>query len=263
MLGDVSEYYSGEKTYTAEQLLQGFEDVGTLIANQPGRKNACIIVAAGDFPEMSFHRQEGDLVIAADAGLKHLQSIDMEPDLVLGDFDSVEPEQLSHIRALRAKDPTKVKSLSVEKDDTDTMAALKIGLERGYDLFFLYGFLGGRRLDHTLANLQALRFLKNHGATGYIAEGEAGAMLLHNEAIMLALPKDFHLSLLCISDEAKGVTIRGLKYEMENGALSSDYPLGVSNASKGTAALISVEEGDILLLTAHVKHDEMMRRKRT
>ena len=78
------------------------------------------------------------------------------PDLLLGDFDSMDqPEDFDRVRRM-----------PVEKDDTDTMLAVKTGLEQGCGEFYLYGGTGGKRLDHTLANLQTLLYLRRRGAPG-------------------------------------------------------------------------------------------------
>lgn len=101
---------------------------------------------------------DSDYVIAADAGFEYCTENCIIPDLVLGDFDSLG----------KAPKHPNVLQLPVEKDDTDTMFALKLGLEKGYRRFYIYGGLGGKRPDHTIANMQALLFLLSHGARGWL-----------------------------------------------------------------------------------------------
>lgn len=115
----------------------------------------CFIFAAGTFYGLRRKPEEPeDLVIAADAGYRTCRELGIVPDLLLGDFDSMEqPEDFANIH----RSP-------VEKDDTDTMLAVKTGLEQGCGEFYLYGGTGGRRLDHTLANLQTLLYLRRRGA---------------------------------------------------------------------------------------------------
>ena len=115
----------------------------------------CFIFAAGTFCGLRERPGDpGDLVIAADAGFRICRKLGITPDLLMGDFDSMEaPKDFAHL--IRAP---------VEKDDTDTMLAVKEGLRQGCTDFLLYGGTGGERLDHTLANFQALLYLRRHGA---------------------------------------------------------------------------------------------------
>ncbi len=118
--------------------------------------NRCFIYSAGTFYGLREQPRPGDFKIAADAGLLLCRKLGIEPDLIIGDFDSMpQPKDEPCVR------------VPVEKDDTDTMLALREGLAHGCTEFYFYGATGGRRLDHTLANLQSLAFLRRHGARGY------------------------------------------------------------------------------------------------
>ena len=110
--------------------------------------SACYIIGAGPFYGLVQKPQIGDYILAADGGYRHCQTAGLTPDLLLGDFDSLE----EHPTTLDTQ------SFPVEKDDTDSMLAMKLGLEKGFRTFHLYGGTGGR-LDHILANLQGLGFL--------------------------------------------------------------------------------------------------------
>ena len=116
----------------------------------------CFIFAAGTFYGLRERPAPEDLVIAADAGAIACQAAGLVPDVLLGDFDSMEPPGGS----------AKVVRLPVEKDDTDTLAAVRSALEQKFDTFYIYGGTGGKRLDHTLANLQTLLLTPaaGHGA---------------------------------------------------------------------------------------------------
>ena len=110
----------------------------------------CFIFAAGTFYGLRERPAEEDLVIAADAGYRACQEAGVTPLLLMGDFDSMD----------QPADFANVHRVPVEKDDTDTMLAVKAGLEQGCTEFHLYGGTGGRRLDHTLGNLQTLPYLR-------------------------------------------------------------------------------------------------------
>lgn len=208
------------------------------------RKGKCILVCAGDMGEEKIPYEEGDFLIAVDAGLEHLSRRGMVPDYILGDFDSLKEEFFPILEAFREKHPEEVMTLPVEKDDTDTIAAARTGLDRGYRDFLIYGGLGGDRLDHTLANIQTLSFLKKHGADARLVGQGTELFIICKETVIFDPDYDGILSLFALDPEVRDVTIRGVKYPLEKGTLSSSFPLGVSNRiTPGRPASVSVGEG--------------------
>ena len=125
---------------------------------------------------------------------------------------------------------------------------MRRGLALGYRRFVLYGSLDGPRLDHTLANFQTLQFLADRGAQGWLIGSSYIATLVKNAA--LTFPDHFSgiLSVFCMGADARGVTLTGLKYTLEDAALTAGVPLGVSNQFIGAAATVRVKEGSLLLL---------------
>ena len=196
----------------------------------------CVIFCAGDFHGLAEPVTAKDLCIAADGGLRHLQQLGLEPDVILGDFDS-----LGYI-------PQKATVFPVEKDDTDAMLAARRGLELGCDRFVFYGALEGPRLDHTVANFQTLQFLADRGARGWLVGEHTTATVLKNGTLTLPAAQEGIVSLFCLGPDATGVTIRGLQYGLEQGTLTAGFPLGVSNHLVGTPATICVEQGSLLVL---------------
>ena len=193
----------------------------------------CVIFCAAEFEGTAV---PADLVIAADGGLRHCEKLGLSPDVVLGDFDSLGfvPEgALVH---------------PVQKDDTDAMLAVRLGLERGFREFVIYGGLDGPRLDHTVANFQTLQFLADYGAFGYLVGRTHTVTVLKNGALAFSPEAEGIISVFCMGGDAEGVTIRGLQYELENGTLSAGFPLGVSNHFIGKCAEISVQEGSLLII---------------
>lgn len=197
----------------------------------------CFIFAAGTFYGLHERPQEDDFVIAADAGYRTAEKLHIQPQLIVGDFDSApKPEGMIPCEVY----PT-------EKDDTDTMAAIRRGLAMGCTEFFLYGATGGSRMDHTLANLQALAFLKNHGAQGYLYDDKMVYTVICNET--LTIPRTVpngRVSVFCMTDSAT-VSNRGLKYPLNNARLRQDYPMGVSNQIVEQPASVSVKDGMLLV----------------
>jgi len=211
----------------------------------------CIIIGAGDLTVGSVAVGEEDLVIAVDGGINYCGVLEIEPDIILGDFDSVNDAQREAILNMKEQIPDRVMVLKPEKDDTDMLAALKLGLEKGYDYFLLYGATGGR-LEHTLANIQCLLFLKNHGAVGYLMDGSGMIFVMRNEEVKLRANLEGYFSLFCLGKEAKGVTIKGLKYELEDYTMTNAFPIGVSNEFIGKEATVSVRDGELVGIVNYV-----------
>lgn len=194
----------------------------------------CFIFAAGTFFGLRERPADGDLVIAADAGYRVCEQQNIKPDLLLGDFDSMELPAFSG----------EVCRLPVEKDDTDTMAAVKEGLARGCTEFFLYGGTGGKRLDHTLANLQTLLYLRRRGARGWMFDDDFVWTVIENESLNVPRETDWALlSLFGLGDRAEGITLQGVQYPLTDGVLTPEFPLGVSNHIMEETAHIFVRQG--------------------
>lgn len=195
-----------------------------------------MIFCAGGFDRLVMPIEKDDYLIAADGGFAHVQALGQKPDAILGDFDS-----LGYV-------PENANIFPVEKDDTDAMLAVRHGIAKGYKEFLLYGTLDGPRLDHTVANFQTLQYLADHGARGYLIGLTQIATVIQAEAVRFPACAEGIVSLFCLGSDARGVTLKGLKYPLENGCLSPGFPLGVSNHFLGNAAEISVAQGSLLML---------------
>lgn len=207
----------------------------------------CIVIGAGDLTVSTLEVTEKDLVIAVDGGLGYCSVLGAEPDLILGDFDSVSPEEAKAVEALERQIPERIMRLPKEKDDTDMLAALKEGLRRGYRNFRIYGGTGGR-FDHTLANIQCLLYLKKQGAVGYLMDGTGMILVLMDESVEFQKGLEGYLSLFSLTEESVGVTIRGMKYPLEQAVLRNDFPIGISNEFTGETAVVSVERGQLVCM---------------
>lgn len=200
-------------------------------------RRRCWVCGAGDFTSRLLTPRRDDLVVAADGGLAHLKELRILPQYILGDFDSLgyQPEGEN------------VASYPAEKDDTDMLLAAKYGLEHGYETFVFYGSLGGR-LSHTIANLQLLRYLCNQGCHGFLVDGNSIVTMLRNERMTISASGAGMLSVFAQGGNAEGVTIRNLKYNVEDALLSPGYALGVSNEFVGEEAEIAVKDGALLVI---------------
>lgn len=196
----------------------------------------CHIVGGGDFFGIR-PTGEGDFIIAADKGLLYLQNLDITPNLVIGDFDS-----LGHTPNGR-----NIIVLPCEKNDTDMGAAVAEGVMRGYKNFILYGASGGRA-DHTLANIQLISSLSRRGMTAIIDARKTSFTSITNGRIIFDENAKGMISVFSHSDISSGVTISGLKYELKNGTLKNTYALGVSNEFVGKMSEISVAQGTLTVV---------------
>ena len=196
----------------------------------------CVIFCAAECDGLARPIGPDAFVIAADGGLRHTEKLGIAPDAVLGDFDSL------------GYTPNGANVFPVEKDDTDAMLAVRLGLRQGCGEFLLYGSLDGPRLDHTVANFQTLQFLADHGAAGYLIGNTTMVTVVKNGKITFPAGLSGTISVFCMGPDAVGVTEKGLFYGLENASLTSVFPLGVSNHFTGEAAEISVKNGSLLVL---------------
>ena len=196
----------------------------------------CVIFCAAEFDHLLEPLTEDDYIIAADGGLAHTRKLGIIPQAVLGDFDSL------------GYTPEGANVFPVEKDDTDTMLAVRRGLTLGYKSFILYGSLDGPRLDHTIANFQTLQFLADHDAYGYLVGRDYLLTVVKNGTVRFPAGAEGTISVFCLGSDATGVTERGLHYPLEEATLTAGFPLGVSNHFTGEAAKVTVKNGSLLIL---------------
>ena len=199
-------------------------------------RKRCFIFAAGTFFGLRETPGPGDAVIAADAGYRTCRQAGLVPDLLLGDFDSME----------EPADFARIQRVPVEKDDTDTMLAIKTALAWGCGEVHLYGGTGGKRLDHTLANLQSLLYLRRRGARGYLYDDDFLWTVIENESLTIPRTVEWGLfSAFCLGDRAEGIDEVGFQYPLQDAVLTPEFPLGVSNHIVEPEATITVRRGTL------------------
>lgn len=189
-------------------------------------------IYGNEFPVIS----PGDLIIAADRGAEILAKRGIAPHITVGDFDSssVIPEE-------------NVIKLPVEKDVTDTHAAVDIALERGFDEIHIYGGMGGR-VDHTFANYSLVASLAVKGIKAYLSGEGYCITAVSDGKITLEGRKGSTLSVFSWSEVSRGVTLSGVKYPLCQAELHKNFALGVSNSFSEEYAEISVSDGILLVM---------------
>ena len=166
-----------------------------------------------------------------------MDALGAKPDLIVGDFDSHENPRLE----------TETIVLPREKDDTDTVYAVKEALRRGFGEFLLIG-VTGRRLDHTLGNVSILLYLDARGKRGTIIDDWSEMEIVSGKPVSVG-EEYAYFSLLNISGTAREICIQNAKYPLQNGEISCEYQYGISNeVLPGKEARVSVGKGKALLV---------------
>lgn len=214
------------------------------------KSGKCIVIGAGDLTVGEITAAEDDFVIAVDGGLSYCGILGVEPDIIIGDFDSLSEQEAEAVRTLERQEPERIIRFPREKDDTDMLAALKEGLSRGYRDFRIYAATGGR-LDHTLANIQCLLYLKRHDAVGYLVDGTGITLVIMSETVHFQRNMEGILSLFSLERETRGVTIRNMKYTLDDAVITNDFPVGISNEFIGEEAEIIVEDGALVCMVSY------------
>ena len=216
-------------------------------------KGRCVIVAAGETRDYERTRallREGevesegkrDFFIFCDGGLSHAEGLGINPDIIVGDFDSCDAELLA-----KWKGQCETVRLPREKDDTDTLFAVKLALERGYEDFLLLGAMGAR-FDHALANVSILLYLDGLGKKAVLADDYSTMQIVGNKPLNIE-DNCSYFSVLTVAGDVSGVNIKNAKYPLENASLSADFQLGISNeVLPGHTAQVSVGHGRVLVV---------------
>ena len=202
--------------------------------------NRCVIVGGADinnYDRICGNLTASDYMIFCDSGLKHLEQLKTKPGLIVGDFDSHKNPHLDAETIV----------LPCEKDDTDTVYAVKEAVRRGYCDFLLIGVVGAR-LDHTLGNVSILLYLDSLGKKGCIIDDYSEMEIVSGKPVSISDSYSF-FSLLNISGCARGITITGAKYPLSGAEISCEYQYGISNeVLPGQTAAVSVACGKLLLV---------------
>jgi len=206
-----------------------------------------IVIFAGGHPGSDSARliRPGDLLIGADSGALRLIELGFAPDLAIGDFDSVTPDELETIR--RASRRTEIVD-PVNKDYTDTELAFNRALEMEPDEIVIAGALG-TRFDHSLANVHLLAAAHRRGVRAVVAGGGNEIRLAAGgERLALRRPDHPTVSLLPLTPVVTGVTLEGFRYPLRDARLEIGQSLGISNVLEAEEGVVSVSEGLLLVM---------------
>lgn len=205
---------------------------------------AFIYIGGTVYPEnITEHPKADDLCIAADIGYLNAKKLGDTPDIIVGDFDSGE---LENIKATFPK--ADITSVPSEKDFTDTELAVDTALKKGADNIIIIGGLDGR-MDHSLANISIIENLSKMRVYATITNGKN--RIRYIEATSTLIPRSHfkYLSLIPRTPKTKGITVLGCKYPLEKASLSIETQgVGISNEILENCAFIAIKKGGLLII---------------
>lgn len=194
----------------------------------------CIIIGAGNFQNEIITKEKEDLLICADAGYSHVKDMNLDIDLIVGDFDS-----LCNIPA-----NVNIYKLPKEKDETDLFVATEEGMKKGYTEFHIYGALGGR-IEHSIANIQILSNLTTRNIKAKLFDRNTIIEVLSLGTHIYSEEMNGYISLFSLTEESI-ISINHLKYELQNKVITNLFPLGIDNEFIGRVATINIHKGLVL-----------------
>jgi thiamine pyrophosphokinase len=213
--------------------------------SRAGEPSACtaIVLAGGDRAPSSLRARlpHADLVIAADGGLAQADALGLAVDAVVGDFDSVKPDDLAAAQRAGAD----IERHPAAKDYTDLELAVIAARERGATRVVVVGVWGGR-VDHELANLLLL------GSDAYAslsleAIDARGRVIAVRDQCEITGARGQLVTLLAVGGPATGVRTTGLRYPLHGETLAPGSSRGVSNEFVEPTATVSVATGVVLV----------------
>ena len=128
--------------------------------------------------------------------------------------------------------------------------AAEEGFKKGYTKFVILGGTG-KRFAHTMANIQLLAHIAKKGGIGYLLDDTYVSFVICDNVYEMSPRNSGYISIFSLSDTSESVTIKGLKYEIENTKISNLTPFGLSNEYIGQAAVISGSNASLLIITSH------------
>ena len=185
-----------------------------------------------------------DFIIAADGGAQHCISLGVTPDVIIGDFDSLEPDTLNAFQHAGVE----LIKFPAHKDETDLELALQLALDRGFDEVFIIAALGNR-WDMSITNILLLANPTLSKLYIRILDGSKELFLIRGSSqVEIHNQAGLRLSLIPLAGDAVGITTHGLEYPLIDETLYFGSPRGVSNVFKQDSAHIQIREGLLLCI---------------
>lgn len=209
----------------------------------------CIVFSNGEYGALESYRSvlaSAEIVLCADGGANYAYAMQVLPNIIIGDMDSIRPE----VREYYEQRGVPMHKFPRRKDFTDTQLVLSVAASLHADEIIFIGSLGGR-LDHTLSNLFAGMELASKGKKISHFHPDYTASLLYNGELELEGRAGDLVSVLALSEQARGVCEKGFEYPLDEVLLESKNPYAVSNVMSEPRSQVSVGEGTLLILHYH------------
>ncbi|SHJ04529.1 thiamine diphosphokinase [Lutispora thermophila] len=203
-----------------------------------------VIICNGEITDYSYSTkviQSADYVICADGGTRHTYAMGIDPDIIIGDFDSSSSEYLEYYK----NKGIKVEKHPIEKDKTDSHICILKALDFSDEIVILGAT--GNRLDHTLANISLLKIGIDRGVKMYIADKQNEIFLIDREITISGKPGEY-FSVIPFTPRVEGICINGAKYELNDAVMEFGDPYGTSNEFKEKKVHISIKSGYLLVI---------------
>ena len=207
-----------------------------------------IIIANGQIRDNDFYRSliaPTDLVICADGGASNALALGMQPQIVIGDLDSLD----GNLKAQLDAEGCQILTHPARKDETDLELAWRYAIDRGVDESLILGARGSR-IDQTLANVLLLTLPEMRSVKIRILDGRQEVFLIRNEALVEGQVGDT-LSLLPLTEQVTGIYTEGLEYPLENDTLYLGPSRGISNVLTSSQARVRIGQGLLLAVVIH------------
>lgn len=217
---------------------------GCFFMNPKNRK--IVLFANGELPKpkaLAKKLGDTDFLIAVDGGLNHMIPLNLEPDLIIGDLDSIDEATLQPYREKK----TKIQKFPTDKDQNDLELAIQAAIEMDPETIWIVAALGNR-IDQTLANIFLLTRDDLRSIDTHLVDGKRDVFLIRDHASLSGVPGQL-VSLVPINGPVEGITTEGLKYPLNNETLYPDQTRGISNCLIDSNARITIKNG--LLLCIH------------
>lgn len=192
-----------------------------------------------------------DYIIAVDRGLMAAYALNLPVHVIVGDFDSVSHSVLEYYEhGSQFEMKPRIKRLVPEKDMTDTQVAIELAIEEGIMDITIIGATG-TRMDHLLANINLLMIPLRNQVKACILD-KNNKLYLKNQSFCINKEDAYgnYVSLLPLTEEVTGVTLRGMKYPLEQYTMVQGDSLGVSNEITSDVATVEIGEGTLIVIEA-------------
>lgn len=205
-----------------------------------------LILTNGEYGDYTFCNQEQkfDYIICADRGLYHAKVLGLTPDLIVGDFDSTDDQDLVYFK----EKGVEIETFDTHKDETDTEIAVLRAIQKGATKVSIYGGLGSR-LDHSLANVHLLYKLLRKGIEGKLVNPNHIVCLAEKYQLIQGRKGDL-VSLIPFAGKVTGVTTESLAYPLKNAEINIGTSLGISNVLESDTAEVWIDEGILMVIMA-------------